>query len=402
MTVATVKVEPSAVVRRARTAVALLFLTNGALFANLVPRYPQIKAGLELDNTAYGLAIAASSAGALLAGPGAALLIRRFGSARVAVAGTILTAAAVSAAAVAPSVILLAAALFLAGAVDANTDVAQNAHGLRVQKRYGRSIINSFHAIWSIGAVLGGAMAAGAIALDLSLAVHLGTAGVLFSAVALLALRYCLPGPEEEAHETPAEGTGEVRAPGINPHTVLLVAALVLIAISGVVVEDAGASWAALYLSGTLGASATLAAAGFIALMAAHFLGRITGDRLFDRFGPRNVVRAGGLIAAAGMGLALAFPTLAGTIIGFAAAGFGVATLVPAAMNAADDLPGLRAGTGLTLISWLMRIGFLLSPPLIGMVADATGLRTALLVVPIAGVVAAALAGVLQKRPQAG
>lgn len=50
---------PAPDVRRARVAVAALFLTNGALFANLVPRYPEIKAGLDLGNATYGLAVAA-------------------------------------------------------------------------------------------------------------------------------------------------------------------------------------------------------------------------------------------------------------------------------------------------------------------------------------------------------
>lgn len=82
-----------------------------------------------------------------------------------------------------------------------------------------------------------------------------------------------------------------------------------------------------------------------------------------DRFGQRTVARAGGLVTAAGMGLALAFPSVPGTILGFAAAGLGVATLVPAAMHEADEIPGLKPGTGLTVVSWLMRLGFLLSRP---------------------------------------
>ncbi|OSC55663.1 MFS transporter, partial [Streptomyces sp. BF-3] len=105
--------------------------------------------------------------------------------------------------------------------------------------------------------------------------------------------------------------------------------ALVLIATAGTLVEDAGNSWAALYLSDALHASAALAASGFIALVGAQFIGRLIGDRLVDRFGQRAVARAGGLITAVGMGLALAVPTLPGTILGFALAGFGVATLVP-------------------------------------------------------------------------
>ncbi len=402
---------PRAELRRARVAVAAFFLTNGALFANLIPRYPQIKADLGLDNAAYGLAIAAFPAGAIAAGLLAGASVRRLGSAGAAAIGTVLTAAGVVAAGTAPSVAVLVVALALAGAADAITDVAQNAHGLRVQRGYGRSIINSFHALWSIGAVLGGSMAAGAIALGLSRGVHLGVAAAVFAVVALLALRSCLPGPDEggadgsdPASEPAAASAPEVAraASRLPSRRTLVVAALVAIAVGGTLVEDAGNSWAAVYLSGPLGSSAAVAASGYIALVGAQTIGRLLGDRLVDRFGQRAVARTGALVAAAGMGLALAVPTVPGTIVGFAAAGLGVATLVPAAMQQADALPGLRPGTGLTLVSWLMRLGFLLSPPLVGLVADATSLRVGLLVVPVAGVLVIACSGVLDRRQQAG
>ncbi|AZM59502.1 MULTISPECIES: MFS transporter [unclassified Streptomyces] len=398
-----VLLRPTRADRRARAAVAVLFLTNGALFANLLPRYPQIKADLGIGNAAYGLAVAAFPTGAIVAGLTAGVLVRRFGSARVAVLSTLLTGAGALAAGLAGSVALFAAALFLAGAMDAITDVAQNAHALRVQRRYGRSIINSFHAIWSIGAVTGGAMAAGAIALGLSRGQHLLISGVLFGAAACVALRYCLPGPDTEA-AAGEEGGGDSmpRQRGetatVSRRTAWVLAALVLIATAGTLVEDAGNSWAALYLSGSLNASVTLAACGFIALVGAQFVGRLIGDRLVDRFGQRQVARTGGLVAAVGMGLALAVPTVPGTVLGFAAAGFGVATLVPAAMHEADELPGLKPGSGLTIVSWLMRLGFLCSPPVVGLVADATSLRVGLLVVPLAGLLVVALAPVLRPR----
>jgi hypothetical protein len=100
------------------------------------------------------------------------------------------------------------------------------------------------------------------------------------------------------------------------------------------------------------------------------------------------------------MGAALAFPSIPGTIAGFAAAGFGVATLIPAAMHRADQLPGLRPGSGLTVLTWLMRIGFFGAPMIVGVVADATSLRIGLLSVPLAGLVAIALAGALSARPR--
>ncbi|MEU5700086.1 MFS transporter [Streptomyces aurantiacus] len=416
---------PASAERQARVAVAVLFFTNGALFANLLPRYPQIKADLGIGNAAYGLAVAAFPAGAIAAGLAAGVAIRRLGSARAAVAGTLLTGAGILVAGLADSVVLFAAALFLAGAMDAVTDVAQNAHGLRVQRRYGRSIINSFHAIWSIGAVAGGSMAAAAIALDLPRGQHLAISAVVFAVAACVALRFCLPGPDVEptsetesasgvepvsgtdgasgtdaavASDGDGRGARQAKRPAAARRTAYVLAALVLIATAGTLVEDAGSSWAALYLSDSLSASVTLAASGYIALVGAQFIGRSIGDRLVDRFGQRTVARTGGLIVVVGMGLALAVPTVPGTILGFAAAGFGVATLVPAAMHEADELPGLKPGSGLAIVSWLMRLGFLLSPPVVGLVADSASLRAGLLVVPLAGLLVLLSAGVLQSR----
>ncbi|WP_426732385.1 MFS transporter [Myxococcus faecalis] len=386
--------------RAARLAVAVLFLTNGAILANLLPRYPQIKADLGLTNAQYGLAIASFPFGALMAGLAAGAIIRRFRSSRVAVAGTVLTGLGLLLAGLAPSWAALAVTLFLAGSMDAITDVAQNAHGLRVQRLYGRSILNSFHALWSVGAVVGGLMGGLAAGLAVPRGLHLGLSALLFSGVSLTALRFLLPGPEPaeasgaDAH---AEGASVKRGAG-RPRLVLSMAALVLIASSGVLVEDAGMTWAAVYLSGTLGAGVAVASLGYVALVGAQFIGRLFGDRLVDRFGQRAVARTGGLLAALGMGGALLFPSVPATVVGFAFAGFGVATLVPAAMHGADELPGLRPGTGLTVVSWLMRMGFLLSPPVVGLIADAAGLRLGLLVVPLAGGLVMALAGVLSAR----
>lgn len=392
----------SSVNSRARAAVAALFLTNGALFANMAPRLPELKRELELDTAGYGLLVTAWPVGAILAGLAAGALVRRFGSAQVAVVGTIVTGAALLAAGSAPGVVLVVLAFALGGAMDSITDVGQNAHGLVVQRRYGRSILNSFHALWSVGAVIGGLMAAGAIQMNLALPVHLGISMVLFAAVALTALKFCLPRSAElaviEPVAPPAPGTAQAAAPaGSRGRLLLMMSALVLISVAGVMVEDAGNSWSTLYL-GQLGAPAALAASGFIALVGAQFIGRILGDGMVNRFGQRGMAQFGGALIAIGMGLALFFPTVPGTLLGFAAAGFGSATLVPAVMDQADKLPGLPPGTGLSIVSWLMRLGFLFSPPLVGFLAENFGLRMALMVFPIAGLVVLACSPVLRGK----
>jgi hypothetical protein len=379
--------------RQARIAVAALFLTNGAVFANMLPRFPEVKSDLAMSNAVYGGAVASFSAGALLAGLTAAALIRRFQSARVAVVTTAILATFVFVAGVATSPLVFAAALFVAGASDAITDVAQNVNGLRLQRNYGRSIINSLHAVWAVGAIVGGLMGAAAIALHIPRALHLGIAGLVFCAVVAAAYPYLLHGPDHDDHPS-ANNDGA----GVGAGVYLSLLAFVGIAIAGAAVEDAGSSWATLYLRDSLGAPGPVAALGYVALVGFMFIGRLVGDRLVDRFGERAVARTGGLIAAAGMGAALAFPTVPGTIAGFAAAGLGVATVIPAAMRAADELPGLRAGTGLTMLTWLMRAGFLGAPLIVGVVADATSLRVGLLIVPVAGVTLVVLAGALSSR----
>ncbi len=401
---------PSRDASRARLGVAVLFFTNGAIFASILPRYPEIKEALNLSNAAFGAAVAAFPLGALLAGLTAGILIRRYRSSRVAIIATVICAVGILLAATGQNWWALAGGLFIAGAMDSITDVAQNSHGLRVQKLYQRSILNSFHAIWSIGAVSGGVLGALAAQQGTPRALHLGLTAIIFSIAACSIYRHLLPGGEPLEDETPSPDTetdldtprtqesraGRQGAASFGKYAVL--AALVIIASSGALVEDAGSSWAAIYLSDSLAASSFTAGLGFIALQGMQFIGRLLGDRLVDRFGQRLIARLGGISVLAGMGIALLVPSIPTTIIGFGLAGLGVATLIPAAMHAADELPGFKPGAGLTIVSWLLRIGFLVSPPIVGAIADASELRYGLLIVPLAGLLVIALAGVLTTR----
>jgi MFS family permease len=400
----------TAVARRARLAVSAVFLVNGVAFANLVPRYPEVKDRLDLSNSGLGTAIAAFPTGALLAGLFAAAIIGRFGSARVASFGLVTLTVAMLGVGLAPSWVALAAVMLVAGGIDAVVDVAQNAHGFRVQRLYRRSIVNAFHGLWSVGAVAGGLLGSAAAGLEVPLTLHLGVVAIVFSAVALVAYRFLLsgpddaerarPGPELDPADVAAVAPGTSRAlRGVSTATVRLLAALGILAACGAFVEDAGASWGALYLRDELGATAALGGGAFVALQLAMTTGRLTGDRVVDRFGQRRVALAGGALIAGGMGFALAVPTIATTLAGFALAGLGVATLIPAVMHTADEIEGLPDGVGLTIISWLLRAGFLISPPLVGLVADAISLRVALLSVVVAGLGILAFGRVLVATP---
>ena len=369
-------VPPSAVMRRARSAVGACFFVNAVLYANLIPRFPEVKAELGLSNSALGAAIAALPLGALLAGLSSAPLIRRLGSARVASGGLTLLAAAVWAAAAAPNWAALAGALLLAGALDAIVDVAQNAHGLRVQRGYGRSILNAFHGLWSIGAVTGGLIGSAAAGLGIPLPLHLGVVALVFGVPALFGPRVLLPGSDdaERADEGTDAPAPDRAARGAARRTALLaMAALGVLAAAGAFVEDAGGSWSAVYLRDEPGEGEPEQRGG----------DRGQGEGQTDA--------GGGQPAAHARHAALPEP------VDDAVAGLGVATLVPAVYHAADELPGLRRGLGLAVVNWLLRIGFLVSPLLIGVLADAFSLRVALLTVVFAGLVTMVLGRVLRR-----
>ena len=158
----------------------------------------------------------------------------------------------------APNWPALAAAFLLAGALDNVIDVAQNAHGLRVQRHYGRSILNAFHGIWSIGAVSGGLLGSAAAGLGIPLATHLGLSAVVFGLAAIAAYRAMLPGrTTPTARSTRCRTRRPVqRRPGPPPRRGAALLGLGVLAACGAFVEDAGASWSALYLRSELGAGA--------------------------------------------------------------------------------------------------------------------------------------------------
>ncbi|CAN5504381.1 hypothetical protein BH10ACT4_BH10ACT4_07460 [soil metagenome] len=120
--------------RKARFAVSALFLLNGAAFANIVPRYPDIKDALHLSNGEFGIAVAAYPLGALIAGTLGGAAIRRWHSGRIGPVAVLLLSLNLVLIGAAPVWWLFAVGLFIAGALDSTADIANNAHGLRVER----------------------------------------------------------------------------------------------------------------------------------------------------------------------------------------------------------------------------------------------------------------------------
>lgn len=388
---------PDVTLRRARVAVVGMFVVNGSTYNSIVPRFPTLRDELGLSNAALGTAIAAFPAAALVFGVLAGPLIARVGSGRagagVGLAGAILLPAV----ALAPSWIALAAALFVLGLTDAWADAAMNAHGLRVQTGYGRSIVNGLHAVWSMAAVGAGLLGAAAAGFGVPLLVHLGIVAAVLVVVSVLAWRWSLPGPEPEAEQVDdADGgarQGPWRAVVIAAGPLLALAAL-LVASGGI--EDSAASWGAIYVRDDLGGGAFVAGLPFVAFQTAMTLGRLAGDRVVDRFGPVAVARTGAALAAVSMAGALLVAHPVAAVAGFALTGLGVATIFPLGFAAAGRVPGVRPGDGIAVVGWLARLGFLAFPPIIGAVADSVSVGVGLVLVPVAAVAAFVLAGSLR------
>ncbi len=178
MTTAPSHVITPARARAARIGVSAMFFANGAVAASIIPRLPAIKDGLALSNGELGAAVAAMPLGGLLAGGLVGILVGRFGSGRVAmVAGTAagLTLVGVG---VAGSWLALAVAYLVLGMFDATMDASMNAHSIGLQRQYGRSILQGFHGMWSLGSMAAGAMGAIAAGVGVPVSIHLAAAGV--------------------------------------------------------------------------------------------------------------------------------------------------------------------------------------------------------------------------------
>ena len=398
----------SPVLIRARAGVSLVFLANGLGFANLVPRFPEIVEELGLSKSAFGQAVAAASVGALVAGLAASWLISRLTSAKVASLGMLVVALALLGAGLARSWLVLAFCLLVVGGTDSIVDVAQNAHGLRVQRRWGASIVTSFHASWSLGAVLGAAMGQAMAGAGVGLGTHMVLTAVvlLVLSVGPLLAGWFLPGHDRDDRDPDQikepDDAPEVR-PATPPRRVRPVTALVLIVVgllcaASMFPEDVAMNWSSLLLS-EQGAGAGHVGLGLVALQGTMIVGRLVGDRIIDAVGQRAVIAWGGALVTLGMSIALLVSSVPGTLLGMAISGAGCAVAVPVTYSAADDVEGLPPGLGLTIVSWLARLAGLLAPPIVGRLADDHGLWVALAYGLLGGLIMVSCWPVLHRRP---
>jgi MFS family permease len=369
--------------RRARIAGLAYFAVMGLADGVWLARIPAVKQNLGLSDGRLGVALLASPAGLVLVAAVADRLIARFGSARLTVAGGVAMPLLPVAFGLAGSTAALMAALFAFGAAGALLDVSMNAQAVRVERGYGRPLINSFHACYSfgglLGALLGGLFAWAGIGPSITFA----AVGVPLAVLAVAARSGLLRGPEARARGggDPARDRGDQDHPGRaagRRSASLRIVALGLLALCSLLGEGAAGGWSAVYLRDNLATSAAFAALGYAAFSVTMAVGRLSGDRLAARFGPARLVTGCGLVAAAGLTLALAWSSPVAGLTGFALFGAGLSSTFPQLLSAAGNAETGRSESGIARVAGAGYLGLLAGPVLIGGCASAVGLRLAL------------------------
>ncbi len=388
---------PPADARAARRAVSVIFLANGAISGSMLSRLPAISGSLDLTQGELGTAVAAMAVGGLIAGGLVGILVGRFGSARVAIVAGTATALSLAAVGLASSWALLAAAFLVMGMFDATMDASMNAHGVGVQRIYRRSILQGFHGMWSVGGVIGSFIGAILAAAGVAVAVHFGVAAIVLAITVLVAGRYLLPSPIADAPHDALSASEPLR-PRMIPHLLRVLVPIAALGILCVTLQGSAATWGAVFLADVLGAPEGIAAATFTVYMSAMVLGRLTNDYWVNRLGPTKVVRIGALIGGTGLVLAIASAPLGAVpvaVLGFALVGYGSSPMFPVMVGAAGSRPGIPAAHGIAVASWLVRVGMIIAPAMIGIAADSWGLAVALGIPLVAAGVIAAMAPVL-------
>jgi MFS family permease len=445
---------------RAQLAVAAIFFVNGAMFANWVARVPAVKDHVGAGPGALGLALLGLAGGSLVTMPLAGRLCERIGSDTAVLASGLAASLALSGPALAPNARTLGVALAVYGGAFGLLDVAMNVQAVAVVRRVGRPIMPWFHAAFSLGGLAGAATGALAAGIGLSLLAHFLLASAASAAVVLSTWRHLLPDSGAEADDSPdaarraaageltpeparrdgwaesadlAAGVssagpdrvathegGEVAGPdregaehsaGHRPwrrsqgmpgrRNRLFLAGLGAIAACAAMGEGAMADWTALFLRDVTDAGAGVAALGFAAFSITMTAGRLGGEAAIRRLGAVRVLRLGGTAATTGVLLAVVTGSAAAGLVGFGLVGLGFSCAFPLALTTAGESSDGSGGSEIAAVSVIGYLGFLVGPPLIGLLAEAVELRAAVLAVagPTLGLVA--LAGVVGRNPPA-
>ncbi len=351
-----------------RLSVSMIFFICGFVYTNWSTRLPGIQTFFSLNNSTLGLMLLCVAIGSLTSMPLTGWLIARRGSRFATTLSLLLFCSSLF---LFPLLSLswhLAAFFYIIGVFMGSLDVAMNAQAVAVEQRYHQPMMSSFHAIFSVGMMLGAL--SGAYFVQFSIPVHFTIVSSGCLVLAIGCLFFLIPDTV-----APSDEGASFQWPN---RAMFFMGMIAFCAMLG---EGAMADWSTNYLKNVLQTTASTAPLGLSAFSAAMTLGRFGGDKVRTLLGDKRLLLLNSLLAALGLVFALAIPSAWGAISGFFVVGMGLSTIIPIVYSTAGHDSSLPNGVGLAMVTTLGYFGFLFGPPVIGFLADAQGLRAALVFV---------------------
>lgn len=372
--------------RRDVVAAAGLFFALGVLAASWISRIPAIQDDLGLGSARLGLALLGLPIGAVAASVIAPRLAHDNG--RTLVRSSMpMTAVALTLPGLAVGLTSLTLALVAFGAATGALDVSLNTHASHVERMLGRSIFGRLHGMWSVGAFIG----AGAGTLAAAGGVTPRTQFLVTAAVVAVGTVPLLVPLTSASAGTP---TAEPVARGWSRHPGVI--ALAVVALAGLVVEVAAADWGGVFVRTVVRAGPAASAAPFAVFSGLHLTVRLIGDRFVNRDSRASLLAVALTVSAVGMVLLAVSTTTVFAYISLGLVGAGVSLVFPMALAGAGQVVGVSSARGVATAAGTSYIGWAATPPLIGLMAGAVGLRVALLMPAVLALIAVV---VVHRRP---
>ena len=346
-------------------AVTAMFVLNGALYGIWASRIPSIAQTHDLSAGKLGLLLLLLAGGAVVAFPLAGRAADRFGASFVTLRLALIYTVTLILIGLAPSVGLLALALFAFGAAHGAMDVTMNAWAAEVERHMARPVMSSFHAMFSLGAGLGAGSGFVAGHLHFSVPLHFSVAALTIAAL-MLALGWIPWRSPRRAAQT----SDPVFA---FPRGALIAVGLVAFCTS--LGEGAMADWSAIYLVEMTRVDEARAALGYTVFSITMVIMRLLGDHVTRRIGPVAAARFAGIVSLCGTLIVVGWPSFGWVLFGFVLLGIGYAMVMPLAFSRAANDPDLAPGAAIASVATLGYGGLLLGPPVIGFIADLVSLR---------------------------
>lgn len=364
--------------RHAGMAVAVLFFVNGATFSNWLPRIPEIRDRLGLGNAGLGATLLGGGLGGIVGSLLVGRLMDRLGSRRQLMIAAGSLSVGLPLIALVPKAYLLLLVLTALGTLDVFNDVAMNAQGVIVQQRFGRSIMNRLHAMWSMGFTGGALIGSAAAAAGIGVKLHLAIVGAILFVTVLFVQRWLIPVDPATNDHAESAVTAD---PSARRHTLSPVGlAMAFAALAAAALEVTPNDWSAVLMRDVFDAGK---ASGFgtVACAGAMLVGRLGGDHVLDRIGERRLLVCALGVAGTGALITVVAPVTAVAIAGLIIWGLGLSVVFPQLYASAARLPGLTAGAGLGSMLLGQRLGGMLTAISVGAIAGWLDLRAAFAIV---------------------